>query len=42
MIRPARRLAATGRFKATLARAAHSARRISATTVDSIGREDNW
>ena len=42
MIRAARRPAATGRFKATLARAAHSARRISAATVDSIGHEDNW
>ena len=42
MIRPAGRLAATSRFKATLAKAAHSAGRISATTVDSVGCEDNW
>ena len=42
-LRPAgdRTAAGTGRFKATLERAAYSAGRISAARVDSIGREDN-
>jgi hypothetical protein len=43
-LRPARHrtAAGTGRFKATLERAAYSAGRISAARVDSIGREDDW